>query len=94
MVSGAVALMLERHTELTPDQVKARLMRTAYKVFPTVSRVEDSGKTYTSHYDIFTVGAGYLDIVAALASVEPIPDNIAAPVAPGDVQHQYVRPCR
>src|SRR6202045_2240334 len=33
-VSGAVALMLEQNISLTPDQVKARLMKTAYKSFP------------------------------------------------------------
>src|SRR5207302_2244294 len=36
-VSGAVALLLQRNSNLTPDQVKARLMKTAYKGFPTSS---------------------------------------------------------
>ncbi len=31
MVSGAAALMLQQNPTLTPDQVKARLMKTAYK---------------------------------------------------------------
>ena len=31
MVSGAVALMLQQDAILTPDQIKARLMKTAYK---------------------------------------------------------------
>ena len=31
MVSGAVALMLQQKPALTPDQVKARLMKTAWK---------------------------------------------------------------
>ena len=31
MVSGAAALLLQQNPALTPDQVKARLMKTAYK---------------------------------------------------------------
>ena len=69
VVSGAAALLLQQNPSLTPDQVKARLMRTAYKTFPTSSPATDptTGITYTSYYDVFTVGAGYLDIQAALA---------------------------
>ena len=33
VVSGAVALMLQQNPSLTPDQVKARLMKTAWKGF-------------------------------------------------------------
>jgi serine protease AprX len=70
VVSGAVADLLQAHPALTPDQVKARLMKTASKTFPTTSSVYDpaAGITYTSQYDIFTVGAGYVDLAAALAS--------------------------
>ncbi|HIE53059.1 MAG TPA: hypothetical protein EYP85_15010 [Armatimonadetes bacterium] len=53
VVSGAVALMLEKDPSLTPDDVKGRLMATAEK------RVG---------WDIFSHGAGYLDIPAALNS--------------------------
>ncbi len=72
VVSGAVADLLQAQPRLTPDQVKARLMKTAYKTFPQSSSVYDpaSGNTYTDQYDIFTVGAGYLDIAAALASTD------------------------
>ena len=68
MVSGAVALLLQQNPKLTPDQVKARLMKTAYKTFPASSTATDptTGITYTSYYDILTVGAGYLDVWAAL----------------------------
>ena len=34
VVSGAVALLLQKNASLTPDQVKARLMKSAYKTFP------------------------------------------------------------
>jgi len=70
VVSGAVALLLQAQPSLTPDQVKARLMLTAYKTFPTTSSYTDpsTGITYTDQYDVFTIGAGYLDIQAALTS--------------------------
>src|SRR5260370_29128133 len=35
MVSGAAALLLQKDASLTPDTVKARLMKTATKNFPT-----------------------------------------------------------
>jgi serine protease AprX len=72
VVSGAVALLLQQNPSLTPDQVKGRLMKTAYKNFPAFSIASDpvTGQTYQSEYDIFTVGAGYLDIAAALASTD------------------------
>jgi len=68
VVSGAVADLLKKTPSLTPDQVKARLMKTAYKTFPQYSSVTDpsTGITYTDQYDIFTVGAGYIDLQAAL----------------------------
>jgi len=70
VVSGAAALLLQQNSSLTPDQVKARLMKTAYKTFPRSSTAVDpvTGIQYTSQYDIFTVGAGYLDIQAALSN--------------------------
>ena len=75
VVSGAVALLLQKNGSLTPDQVKARLMKSAYKTFPRSSTAKDptTGKSYTSQYDIFTVGAGYLDIQAALSSADLAP---------------------
>jgi serine protease AprX len=70
VVSGAAALLLQANPAMTPDQVKARLMLTAYKTFPASSVATDptTGLSYLSYYDIFTVGAGYVDIAAALAS--------------------------
>jgi serine protease AprX len=72
VVSGTVALMLQKDPSLTPDTVKARLMKTATKTFPVSSVATDptSGQSYTSYYDIFTVGAGYVDAAAALADYE------------------------
>jgi len=71
-VTAAVALMLQKYPSLTPDTVKARLMKTATKSFPASSTSVDpvTGVTYVSYHDIFTVGAGYLDIAAALANTD------------------------
>jgi len=67
MVSGAAALLIQKDSLLSPDTVKARLMKTATKNFPASSSVTDptTGTTYTSYYDMFTIGAGYLDVWAA-----------------------------
>jgi serine protease AprX len=83
VVSGAVADLLQAHPTMSPDQVKARLMKTASKSFPTSSSVYDpaSGITYTSQYDIFTVGAGYVDLAAALASTELSSGSAMSPTA-------------
>lgn len=72
VVSGTVALMLQKDPTLTPDTVKARLMKTASKNFPVSSVATDptTGQTYSSTYDVFTIGAGYLDAAAALASYD------------------------
>ena len=84
VVSGAVALLLQKNASLTPDQVKARLMKSAYKTFPRSSTAKDptTGKYYTSQYDIFTVGAGYLDIQAALSSVDLAPATLGSAKSP------------
>jgi len=71
IVSGAVALMLQQTPSLTPDQVKARLMKTAWKGFGQYSSSSDSsGNFYSNEYDLFTYGAGYLDIDAALGNTD------------------------
>ena len=54
MVSGAVALLLQDEPNLTPDQVKYRLMATANQDWPG--------------YDATTAGAGYLDVYSAVYS--------------------------
>src|SRR6266571_2195780 len=41
VVSGAAALLIQSQPKITPDQVKARLMKTAYKAFPVSSTVVD-----------------------------------------------------
>ncbi len=79
MVSAAAAILIGANPKLTPDQVKARLMKTAYKSFPASSTVSTGGVTYTSYYDIFTVGAGYLDIQSALSNTDLASGNALSP---------------
>ena len=49
-------------------------MKTAYKTFPCYSVATDpvTGAVYTVNYDLFTVGAGYLDVWAALNNSDSI----------------------
>lgn len=51
IVSGTAALMIQKEPSLTPSTVKARLMKSADKIFGA---------------DIYTRGAGYLNVIAAL----------------------------
>ena len=84
VVAGAAALMLQQHPTMTPDQVKARLMKTAYKTFPKYSTAVDptTGQTYTSQYDIFTVGAGYLDLQSAMSNTDLAPATVGSALSP------------
>src|SRR5882672_5645102 len=54
VVSGAVADLLQKSPYLTPDQVKARLMKTAWKSMQAFSSVTDptTGITYTDQSDV------------------------------------------
>jgi len=72
VVAGTAALMLQKQPALTPDQVKARLMKTATKIFPLFSTNFDERNHFSFNIqsDIFAVGAGYLDANAALNSTE------------------------
>jgi serine protease AprX len=83
VVSGAAADILQQHPDLTPDQVKARLMKTAYKTFPESSTAVDpvTGQVFVSQYDIMTVGAGYLDIAAAMANHDLATGTAMSPTA-------------
>jgi len=81
VVSGAAALMLEKDPSLSPDTIKARLMKTASKNFPLMSTATDptTGITYVDTYDMFTIGAGYLDVDAALANYDRVYGSAASP---------------
>src|SRR5205085_9748174 len=71
MVSGAAALLLQKNPTMTPDQVKARLMKTATKFYRGNAWAKDlKGNQYNLQYDIFVQGAGYIDAYAAVNSPE------------------------
>ncbi len=71
VVSGAVALMLQQQPTLTPDTVKARIMKTAWKGFGVYCNSYDVfNNLYSNEYDLFTYGAGYLNVNAALGSTD------------------------
>jgi serine protease AprX len=58
-------------------------MKTAGKTFPSSSSVFDpqTGNTYVSNYDIFTVGAGYVDLGAALNNTDILSGSAVSPTA-------------
>ena len=82
VVAGAAALMLQKDPTLTPDLVKARMMKTSYKGFSNFSSSMDGyGFTYNAQADIFTYGAGYLDVAAALANGDMASGVAVSPTA-------------
>jgi serine protease AprX len=82
IVAGAAALMVQKDSTLTPDTIKARMMKTAWKGYPVNSWGYDSwGYGYLSQYDVFTIGAGYLDIYAALKNTDVVNGGAPSPVA-------------
>ncbi|MGC2742844.1 MAG: S8 family peptidase [Candidatus Angelobacter sp.] len=82
IVAGAAALMFQKDPTLTPDTIKARMMKTAWKGYPGNSWASDSwGKSYFSQYDVFTIGAGYLDIYSSLKSTDVVNGGAPSPVA-------------
>jgi len=84
VVSGAAALLIQQNPAITPDQVKAGLMLTASKTFPAYSSWTDptTGITYNEQYDIFTVGAGYVNVYNALTSTVLAPATVGSAMSP------------
>jgi serine protease AprX len=86
VVSGCVALLLEKYPTLSPDTVKARLMLSADKW------ANPDGTT-----DPFTYGAGMIDIEAALKSTVVVPSGMYAfspVVQASNDQNVYIDPNR
>jgi serine protease AprX len=82
-VSAAAALLLERNPNLTPDQVKARLMKTAFKSFPQYYTAYDqSGQPYSIQSDVFSEGAGVVDVMTALSNSDLAPATYGAAKSP------------
>ena len=89
-VAGAAALMLEEQNTLTPDQVKARLMKTAYKmgVFSTSAYVPHLFMSFVDFYDLFSVGSGLLNVQAATANTDLAPAGVGSALSPYAVYNQ------
>ncbi len=90
VVSGAVALLLQQNNNLTPDQIKALLMQSTYGSFPTstVVSVPALSETFTEYYDLFSVGAGLLNLQAALYDNDLAPSTLGAALSPSVVYNQ------
>jgi serine protease AprX len=84
VISGAVALLLQQNANLTPDQIKARLMQTTYSSFPdyTVVSVPELNETFTEYYDPFSVGSGMLNMQGAVSDNSLAPSNVGAALSP------------
>lgn len=81
VVSGAAALLLDADSTSTPDVIKARLMKSADKTFPTSTQLLVNGVLTTYQYDVFTVGSGYLNIPSALANHDAVQGTALSPTA-------------
>jgi len=74
--------MLQHDPTLTPDTVKARMMKTRGKgIRAIVGDTINWGHGHFSQYDVFTIGAGYLDVHAALGNHDVALGGAASPVA-------------
>jgi len=83
-VAGSVALMLQQHSTLTPDQVKARLMASAYKMglTSTSAYVPHLAQNFTSQYDLFSVGSGLMNVQSAVSNTTLAPSTVGAALSP------------
>ena len=83
-VAGAAALLLQQQNTLTPDQVKARLMKTAYKIglFSTSAWVPHLYRSFLTFYDLFSVGAGILNVQSAIANTDQAPATVGSALSP------------
>ena len=91
-VAGAAALLIQKNPSITPDTVKARLMKSAAKVLPTYQTASDNytGQQFQGQADIFSVGAGYLDVNAALANTDVATLPALSPVVSYDSNSHHV----
>jgi serine protease AprX len=85
VVAGAAVFLIDKNSGLTPDQVKAKLMKTAWNGFPSKTTAYDpgSGKSYTANHDAFTIGAGQVDLWAAYNNTDS-PGGALGHAASGD----------
>jgi serine protease AprX len=80
-VAGIAALMIDGNSSLTPDLIKARLMKTAWRGFPTTMSTYDpvTHTTYSASHDFFTIGAGMVDAYAAYNNTDTASGSAASP---------------
>jgi serine protease AprX len=92
-VAGAAALLLQEQSALTPDQVKARLMKTAYKMGlnSTSAWVPHLSRNFTDFYDLFSVGSGLLSVQSAIASNDLAPATVGSALSPSVVYNPLTR---
>ena len=93
VVSGAAAFLIDKNSSITPDQVKAKLMLTARKSFPTDMTITDTAtnQTYSMTNDVFTVGAGMVDFWAAYNDTSLPTGTAASPSAYFDTASNTVK---
>ena len=73
--TGAAALLVQKFgAGITPDAIQAKLMKSATKSLPTVSEVDGQ----TVQYDMFPLGAGYLDGMGTLNHTDATPTDKVA----------------
>ena len=60
-------------------------MKTAFKQLPRDVTVTDGGATFDEQADVFTVGAGYLDVQAALSNKDKAQGVAKSPTAAYDI---------
>jgi serine protease AprX len=79
--------MLQEQSTLTPDQVKARLMKTASKMngfglVSTSAYVPHLFMSFVDFYDMFSVGSGFLNVQGATTNTDLAPANVGAALSP------------
>ncbi len=78
VVAAWAAMGYQCNPSMTNDDIKADFMMAATKNFPASSVAVDptTGTAYTSYYDVFTVGAGELDMAGINSIALTLPSAI------------------
>ena len=95
-VAGAVAILLQQHSTMTPDQVKARLMKTAYKMGLnlTSAYVPHLYQSFTQYYDLsLAMGSGLLNVQSAVNNNDLANSSVGAALSPY-VTYNWQKPHR
>lgn len=83
-VAGAAALLLQEDSALTPDQVKARLMKSAYKMglTSTSAYVPHLRQSFLSFYDMLATGSGLMNVQNAINNTDLAPATVGSALSP------------